>query len=107
MAITLNNNAVGTIPLVFLDASGQPVPPPAGGTVASSNPDYLTATLGADGATVTLTTPPGTTNITAAAIYHNPDLPGITATETVTIAAPVPVSVSFNEASYKQAPVGH
>ena len=99
MTIVIPNNATATIKLKILDASGQPIAPPAGGNVTSSNPTYIAATLESDGLTVALVPAVGAYNVSATVSYTNTTNPALTASDTVNVVQPVASSVTFDETS--------
>ena len=103
MAINLLNTATGTIKLRLLDAAGAPfLPPPAGGSVTSSRPDYLAATLGSDGVTVTLV-PAVSAVVSVTVTYANGGIVSA-APLVVNITSPVLAGASFDESSFSQTP---
>ena len=94
MSITVLSGHAKAIPLKFKNAAGNPaVTPPTGGSVATDNAAIVTAGLGVDQQTVTLTAGPtiGSTNIN----YFGPG--GMKATVVVTTTNTDAVSVEFDE----------
>lgn len=96
-SVSIPVNGTATIQLAFV-SSGQPVTPPAGGVInvtSGGRQAVVTATLGADQQTITMTAlRPGT----AAVTYMNPSTTPVQVSLPVLVANPT--TVSFNLASW-------
>jgi hypothetical protein len=97
MAVKIPNDAIGTVPLAFIDLEGHPIAGSVAATVTAtlSDPTLATAAITTDGQWVQIT--PLLAAGAGTVTYHDPD-DNLLATLDFSIVTPTPATVSFNEA---------